>query len=130
MADQKNNIWIKLLVVIGVIAGFLALILSVLPFNLISFAPATIAIIAGITAFFIARKTNGKIRGSIIVLSLAILSMLIGGISELTYENKVEDNEELEITIESDLDSNDINAIIDELPGIIDETEEVSFDAE
>lgn len=130
MKNSKNNIWVKLFVTVGVIAGILALILSVLPFNLISFAPATIAILAGIFALIISKRSNGKMAGGIIVLSLAVLSMLIGGVSELTYENKVEENADLQITLEKDLDSNDIELLIDELPGVIDEAEEESFDVE
>lgn len=126
MEKKKNNFLVKILVVVGFITGILALIMSFLPLNLISFAPATIAVISGGVALIIAKRTKGKIKGSIAVLSIAILSMLIGGISEIAYENAVDQDEEFLIATEASIDSVDADLLeaLEELDGIVDESEE------
>lgn len=126
MEKKRNNFLVKILVVVGFITGILALIMSFLPLNLISFAPATIAVISGGIALVIAKRTNGKIKGSIAVLSIAVLSMLIGGISELAYENTVDQDKEFLEAAEASVDSVDADLLeaLEELDGIVDESEE------
>lgn len=118
----------KLFTILALIASILAIILTVLPISNLSIFPAIAALIFGLIAFYISKKT-GKVK-KIIQFSflLTIAALLLTTYKSIFTETKVTDTDAIKAT-EQKLEEESIQEL-EELDIEIDESEleDISFE--
>lgn len=97
---MQNKVLITTLSIIGLLFGFIGLVLSFLPLGTIDLIPAFVGLLFGLCCYFLAKKSGirKKLITTVILISLA--AILISVFTLLFVKNKVAEDEVFEEKIE------------------------------
>ncbi|WP_452603155.1 FUSC family protein [Pontimicrobium sp. MEBiC06410] len=107
----------KLFIILGVITGVLAVVLSVLPTFKLAFIPATLTFIFGLLAFWKAKKESGAKHTVQLIFLFSIIALSLATYKTIFETNEVGDIEQLEKREEKSLE-NSIEELDEELEDI------------
>lgn len=107
----------KLFIVLGLITGILAVILSVLPTSKIAFIPAALAFIFGLLAFIKAKKDGTSKHTVQLIFLFSIIALSLATYKSIFETNEIGNTEQLEQREEKSLE-NSIEELDEELEDI------------
>ena len=108
----------KLFIVLGLITGILAIVLSVLPTSKLAFIPAALAFIFGLLAFLKAKKEGNTSKHTVqLIFLFSIIALSLATYKSIFDTNEIGNTEQLEQREEDSLE-NSIEELDEELEDI------------
>ncbi len=115
---EKIPAYVKVIAVLGILTGFLGLIIAFKIPGTIAFAPLLIGLVLGLIAFLISNKKKNKCIGSWVAMAISVLGIVITLVMQ-TKEAEVAVDKEQEQVIEQRnediIESNELDDALDEL---------------
>ena len=115
---EKSPTYVKIIAVLGVLAGILGLIMAFKVPGTLALAPLVIGLVFGLTAFLISKSKKAKCLGSWVALILSGIGIIV----TLAFQTKepevavdIKQEETIEQTNEDITESDELDEALDEL---------------